>query len=167
MSQDSSSQKNMPRSRHFTYSHYTRNRSYTANTRQKMAEDRETYLENLGRWLDYEQEQNSPKPVDGAAVPLAKHKSSPTPKGADSLVEDERRRMASDVAEQNRREGACKAKCDSDLEGVRNMPIIAPLLSCARDEEGEGVAGRWMEGNDGLVNAVTKKVKAVLGFGEE
>jgi hypothetical protein len=50
---------------------------------------------------------------------------------------------------------------------VRNMPIIAPLPSCARDEEGEGFAGRWMEGNDGLVNAVTKKVKAVLGFGEE
>ena len=36
-----------------------------------------------------------------------------------------------------------------------------------RDEEGEGDAGRWMEGNDGLVDTVTKKVMAVLGLGEE
>lgn len=168
MSHDPPSQKRMrslSRSRFFTYFHYTRNPSYTVTTRQKMSEDRATYLENLGRWLDYELD--SPEVADGAAVTLAKPKPSPAPTSADSLIEDERRKMASDVAERNQREGACNAKCDADLEEVKNMPIVAPLPSCARDEEGEGDAGRWMEGNDGLVDTVTKKVMAVLGLGEE
>ena len=59
MSHDPSSQKTMrsrSRSRNFTYSHYTRNPSYSATTRQRMSEDRETYLEHLGRWLNYEAE---------------------------------------------------------------------------------------------------------------
>ena len=94
-----------------------------------------------------------------------KPKPSPAPASADALIEDERRKMASDVAERNQREGACKAKCEADLEEVKNMPIVAPLPSCARDEEGEGDAGRWMEGNDGLVDTVTKKVMAALGLG--
>lgn len=154
-------------SRSFTYQHYTRNTSYTATTRQKMSEDRVTYLEHLGRWLDYETESDSPEKVDGAAISLAKTKPSPTPKSADSLIEEERRKMALDVAELNRREGASKAKCDADLEEVKKMPIVAPLPSCARDEEGEEFAGRWMEGHDGLMQTVTKKVKAVLWLGEE
>lgn len=169
MSHDPSSQKTMrsrSRSRNFTYSHYTRNPSYSATTRQRMSEDRETYLEHLGRWLNYEAELKAPEPAHGAASPL-KPKPLPMPKGADSLIEDERRMMASDVAEQNQREGVSKARRDADLEEVKTMSIIAPLPSCARDEEGEEYAGRWMESHDGLVHTVTKKVKAVLGLGEE
>jgi hypothetical protein len=166
MSHSPSSQKHIRstlRSLYFTYFHYTRNPSYTSTTRQKMSEDRATYLEHLGRWLDYEVELDSPEPADGAAVLLAKPKPSPLPKRADLLIENERRKMALDVAGRNQRKGACQAKCDADLEEVKKMSIVAPLPSCARDEEDEEFAGRWMEGNDGLVHTMTKNVKAVLG----
>lgn len=81
----------------------------------------------------------------------------------DSFVDEARREVARIVAEQNRLSGAARSKCIADLGKVSRMEIVAPLPSCARDEEDEGFAGRPLE-KPSLLQIAAKKLRDVLGI---
>lgn len=95
-----------------------------------MADDRANYLDHLERWLNYEDDLDSPQVAQG--VLPAKPRAEPPPrKRVDSFVYEERRKVAHEVSEQNKCMGAPKSKCVADLGKVSRMEIVAPLPSCA------------------------------------
>lgn len=127
-----------------------------------MADDRANYLDHLERWLNYEDELDSPQVTQGIVPPKPRAEPSQR-KRVDSFVDGERRKVAHEVSEQNKRMGAPKPKCVADLGKVARMEMVAPLPSCARDEEDQRFAGGPLE-EPGLVETVAQKVKDVLGI---
>ena len=148
------------RKKYLTFWHYLRTPSYTESNRQKMAEQREDYLRTLKQYLDYELD--SPQMAEGVLPP--KPKALVPRKRVDSFVEEERRRVAWQVAEENLRAGAPKAKCVADQGEVSRMYIVAALPSCARDEADEEFAGGSVESDSGFMNVLAQGVKNVLGM---
>ena len=149
------------RKHYFTFWHFRRTPSYTESNRQRMSEDRYNYLDHLERWLNYGH--NIETPQIARAVLPPKPRVEPMPrKRVDSFVDEERRKVAREVAAQNVRMGAAKSKCVADLGKVSRMEIVAPLPSCAQDEDDEGFAGGPLE-QPRLMQTMIHKIKDLLG----
>lgn len=123
-----------------------------------MAKDQASYLEHLERWLDYEDDLDSPQLAEG--VLLSKPKTEVPRKRVGSFLDNKRRKQAKEHC--NQCTGGCKDKCATDRGDMARVAAGVPLPSCARDEEGEEYAGNAAD--TGLVDAVKQNVKTVLGF---
>ncbi|KAF9698248.1 hypothetical protein EKO04_003355 [Ascochyta lentis] len=129
-----------------------------------MAEEKATYLDHLERWLNYEDELDSPPLAEGVnaqtvAEPVVRER-------VDSFVESERSRVALDVAKENMLKRAAKSKQVADLGKISRLDVRFPLPSCAKDEDDEDWADdrALRETKAARFHSVVGKIKNVLGL---
>lgn len=134
-----------------------------------MAEDKETYLDQLERWLNYEGELDPPRVADDVTAQRGQVVESVPRRRADSLVDGERPR----VHLGNGKEGApnnATYKCVDEAQKTARLEAQFPLPSSAREEADERVAGGAVSlgsnanNRTGVMHAVALKVKGVLGM---
>lgn len=128
-----------------------------------MAEEQETYLNHLERWLNYEDELDSPPLAHGVIAKTAGDSVQRT--RHDSFINEGRPKVALEVAAQKATKLAAKSEQVSDARKFSNVRVRFPLPSCARDEADEQYAGgEELDNQREPASTMVQKVKNVLGL---